>query len=542
MSNTKVINYSAMRNSTTVNGGLLPKTSLFGDRILRQTTTTLTSQQQSTIKNSPVKLRMAASHKIPAIKLSEDAKVTVTQLTPRLSRRINENSISNNSNSLNGTGMAKNLSPLQSPQLIRSTRIDTNNWINMNKLKSSCGIHSKSPGSGTSVESIVPKYQQTLSACSNAANMAQKRSYNLNKATTTNKLTNRIVNTRNGAQISSVISTRNAINTAQTNLMNGNRKVAVQQTTSISQTATALTANKKVLKSTISTSSNTSSCSSSTKSFSAKFPNGLPFEDEFYHYRANGTAVTNQLRANNHHHHQNGHNNRSSIASDTSFSNNSSHSDESAHTENTVRSSYSYEDEFTRKPSNEPLYVDFTLKSMDKLKAATIANKKKSNIQPTAIATKTTYKLNTNDTCFCEFESIKSHGNNGGNNGVAYGKYNKLISNNNNNVICKQQQQQQQKPENKLHKVNGTSMKQDSVVYVAAASWVPKCNRLPHETPISNNINQILEPTNEIVKYVFLIINFISLQKPVLFYIFLSAFNFYYQTYKIHVTNSCQMV
>ena len=503
MSNTKVINYSAMRNSTTVNGGLLPKTSLFGDRILRQTTTTLTSQQQSTIKNSAVKLRMAASHKIPAIKLSDDAKVTVTQLTPRLSRRIIENSSNNinnnnnNSNSLNGTSMAKNLSPLQSPQLIRSTRIDTNNWINMNKLKSSCGIHSKSPGSGTSVESIVPKYQQTLSA-----NMAQKRSYNLNKATTTNKLTNRIVNTRNGVQMSSnVISTRNVINTAQTNLMNGNRKMAVQ-TSSISQTATALSANKKVLKSTISTSSNTSSCSSSTKSFSAKFPNGLPFEDEFYHYRANDTAVTNQLRANNHHHHQNGHNNRSSIASDTSFSNNSSHSDESAHTENTVRSSYSYEDEFTRKPSNEPLYVDFTLKSMDKLKAATIANnKKKSNIQPTAIATKTTYKLNTNDTCFCEFESIKSHDNNGGKNGVAYGKYNKLISNNSKQQ--QQQQQQQLKQENKLHKVNGTSMKQDSVVYVAAASWVPKCNRLPHETPISNNINQNLEPTIEIVKYVF---------------------------------------
>lgn len=529
MSNTKVINYSSMRNSTTVNGGLLPKTSLFGDRILRQTTTTtLTSQQQSTIKNSAVKLRMAASHKIPAIKLSEDAKITVTQLTPRLSRRINENSINSNSNSLNGTGMAKNLSPLQSPQLIRSTRIDTNNWINMNKLKSSCGIHSKSPGSGTSVESIVPKYQQTLSACSNAANMAQKRSYNLNKATPTNKLTNRIVNTRNGAQMSTVMSTRNAINTAQTNLMNGNRKMTVQSSTSISQTATGLIANKKVLKSTISTSSNTSSCSSSSKSFSAKFPNGLPFEDEFYHYRANDTAVTNQLRANNHHHHLNGHNNRSSIASDTSFSNNSSHSDESAHTENTVRSSYSYEDEFTRKPSNEPLYVDFTLKSMDKLKAATIANnKKKSNIQPTAIATKTTYKLNTNDTCFCEFESIKSHGNNGGNNGVAYGKYNKLISNNN-NVICKQQQQQL-KPESKIHKINGTSMKQDSVVYVAAASWVPKCNRLPHETPISNNINQILEPTNEIVKYVFLIIKlYLPPKKPVLFYIFLSAFNFFF--------------
>lgn len=503
MSNTKVINYSSMRNSTTVNCGL-PKSPL-GDRILRHTSL----NQQSSVKNT-VKLRMAESHRIPPIKMPSNGNINAAPkavITPRLGRRTNENSTTFAASNNGNATVAKNLSPLQSPQLIRSTRIETNNWINNNnnnnttsningnKIKSSCSIHSKSPGSGTSVESIVPKYQQQSLGINCTLTGSQKRSYNFNKTTTTNKLTNRIVNTRNNNNhvqscINGILSSsaaapaRNGTGTAilNGNLMSGSKKMSSTIMASTQTTnATSLTT-KKLIKSNISTSSNTSS-SSSSKSFSAKFPNGLPFEDEFYHYRnLNGSSANGALRTNNHHHHQNGHhngNNRSSVASDTSFSNNSSHSDESAVTENTVRSSYSsYEDEFTRKPSNEPLYVDFTLKSIDKLKSAT-NGMKKSSIQPTsAMAVKTTYKLSTNDNCFCEFETIKSSSTGGG----AYGKANKLIGN------------------HQQHKVNGissaTKQQSDSdVVYVAVASWVPKCNRLPYETTTTNG--SILEPTNE---------------------------------------------
>lgn len=489
-----------MRTSSTLQNCGLPKSPMLaGNRqILRQATAATNSlnsspassrSTHSTTLNNAAKLRIAASNKPPSIKLQDES----PKVTPRLGRRLKD--ISNT----NGNGVAKNLSPLRSPQLIRSTRVDTNNWINSGKMKSSSNtVHSKSPGSGTSVESIVPKYQQSLSNQSCYSNgVAQKRSYNLNNnnnSKVSNKLTNKIVNTRNLCngnvngtatlqQTRDVIAaTTNGGLTARTSaIINGNHLKNNLNKNVMPMNGVASN-NKPILKSTISASSNGSSSSSSTKSFSSKFPNGLPFEDEFYHFRNNQNINTNNmtsngnhlngatgLRTNNHHHTQknNNKNNRSSIASDTSFSNNSSHSDESVTSSNTVRSSYSsYEDEFARKPSSEPLYVDFTLKS-----------KTTSKLSENGV-TKTTYKLNNNDNCFCEFESIK--------NGGLYGdKYN-----------------------NKLDK-------QDPVVYVAVASWVPKCNRLPYDD------SDILEPTNENVEYVFLKFKlFASLSYILLFWLY----------------------
>lgn len=466
MSNTKVINLSSMRTTGSIQNGLPKSPLLIGNRIGRQLSNSTNSSTSSSLStqsaiNNAVRLRMATSNKIPTIKLQDES----PKVTPRLGRRLKD---------ISNTNGVKNLSPLRSPQLIRSTRVETNNWINSNKIiKSSSntvnanGIHSKSPGSGTSVESIVPKYQPQLnqSCCTNG--VAQKRAYNLNK--TSNKLPNKIVNTRNGNLCNGNINGSTGTTTTSTtttmsmrSAINGNQ---VKKTLLTNGTVSQQQQQKVILKSTASTSSNTSSSSSSTKSFSSKFPNGLPFEDEFYHFRNNSNNnnnnnnnTSNHLRCNNHHHNPNNKNNRSSIASDTSFSNNSSHSDESVGSSNTVRTSYSsYEDEFARKPSNEPLYVDFTLKSLDKVKAAAV---KSGGDKGGCIPTKTTYKLNNND-CFCEFESIES----------GYGKF-------------KINQQQ-----------NGNMDKEDPVVYVAVASWVPKCNRLP-----------ILEPTNENIEYVHFIL------------------------------------
>lgn len=85
-----------------------------------------------------------------------------------------------------------------------------------------------------------------------------------------NKLTNKTMNMRNDKsnnrkEINESLSTSKAIENGGFN----------------KKTVSTVTA-KKLLKSTF-----PSSSSSPAKSFSAKFPNGLPFENEFYHYRKN---------------------------------------------------------------------------------------------------------------------------------------------------------------------------------------------------------------------------------------------------------------
>lgn len=352
MSSTKTMNYSAFKASAQMSGGVTKSPLLLSDRLLRQTTTA-----PNLLRNS------ARFNRLPTTLVSP----ITPNITPKVTRRP--------------AMPGKALEPLQSPQLIRSQRLE-NNW-NKNK----CQVHSKSPGSGTSIESIVPKYQLASPSSQNSQNSSfpQKRAYNVNK--TSNKTTNKIV------------SSSRVINKEMVPI---ERKFG-QYT-------------KQTLKSTISTSS-TSSASSSTKSFSSKFPSGLPFEDEFYHYRQ-------QPRTNLHHHQRHLGNSRSSIASD-SFSNNSDDS-------NPRRSSCDeYEDEFARKPSNEPLYVDFTM-------TGNAGNAAQAVHKPSAV--KTTYKLKTTaqDNCFCEFESVRT---------------------------------QKCKP----------------VVYVAVASWVPKCNAATAEPTAENS-------------------------------------------------------
>lgn len=160
--------------------------------------------------------------------------------------------------------------------------IENNKLMNKNRA-SSTTIHSKSPNSsGTSVESIVPKYGQSISSngqSKNVFNGSQKRAYNTAKA-----LKENVPN------------------------VNGHKK------TLISNSSNGNATNRKHIKENVNT-------------FSSKFPNGLPFEDEFYR---KGRSYSGASDA-------------SKVSSYSSY-----------------EQSLPFEDEFSRKPSNEPLYVDFT--------------------------------------------------------------------------------------------------------------------------------------------------------------------------------------
>lgn len=363
--------------------------------------------------------------KVPQHKLPPTNTATIT---PRLSRRKPcENGL--------GKSMAtsNNLSPLRSPQLIR-----TKNWINSTNSKVSSG------GSSTcSDESIIPKYDT-----SSTANASQKRAYNFSRVTTTKKLLN---SARNTAMVFEQQSSRVA-HTASTKV--SDTKFLSRNCEANKSFKSTINGKAKVFKPAMPSSgcsSSSSSLSSMTKStFSSKFPNGLPFEDEFYHnsvnYRRTNASGRNNMRI------------ASSVASDkssSSLSNNSQNND--GHDEN--------EPYFCRQSSpydSDVMYVDFTLKStVDKLKqttaAATASKKTTASLQPKLSAVKTTYYINDRnvDNCFCEFESIK------GTNGA----FKKIIDSG-----------KQEQRGNEISFANALDKRQnnnkDSVVYIALAWWV----------------------------------------------------------------------
>lgn len=369
MSNTKVLNFSS---STTMSNKYISKTGAFKS--------------------------------FDAVKPPHKLTTTAT-VTPRMNRRKPcENSINKS-----------NLSPLRSPQLIR-----TKNWINSNKISSG--------GSSTcSDESIIPKYDTS-------SNVSQKRAYNFSRVATTKKVLNSARNTAMVFEQQKVNETKFLSRTCEVNksfksTVNGKTKIFKSAVPSCS-------------------SSSTSSLSSMTKStFSSKFPNGLPFEDEFYHNSVNyrrtnlNTSGRNNMRI------------ASSVASDkssSSLSNNSQNND--GHDEN--------EPYFCHPSSpydSDVMYVDFTLKStVDKLKqttaAAVTAKKTTASLQPKLSAVKTTYYINDkNDNCFCEFESIKS----------TNGNFNKIIDSS--------KQEQHGSEISFANALDKRHNNKDSVVYIALA-------------------------------------------------------------------------
>lgn len=239
-------------------------------------------------------------------------------VTPRLCRKL-------------ATTVAKS-SPLQSPQIIRSARVDTG-WVKRppQHLKTTCSMHSKSPGSsGTSVESIVPKYNNSGSsqqaALLNRTNLAatttpQKRAYNINNGKT------KVINTR----------IKHSINVHNGGAHLANQHNNTSSNNNINNSNNSSSSQKLIFTSVKKPSSLNSSCKENYTAYSSKFPNGLPFEDEFYHRRRKSLSET------------------SSTASSSDLSEN-----------------LPFADEFSRKPSNEALYVDFT-KPLEKPPVSAVA-------------------------------------------------------------------------------------------------------------------------------------------------------------------------
>lgn len=232
-------------------------------------------------------------------------------------------------------------------------------------------VHAKSPtSSGTSVESIVPKYGHDP-GCSHYSTKipfcggSQKRSYNVEKVS------------RYPDTIKS----------------NGTKKppvVAVATTTKLQKLST-----KKYKETEL---------KENIGSYSPKFPTGLPFENEFY----KRTSSTNY---------------------------NSSYDNISA-----VNGS-AFDDEFTRKPSNDSLYVDFTKPVMRKVNGKADTNN--NEVRPTL-------------------------------NGVANGYHHHHSHH----------QQQQHNSKCSEYKVESIvkgyreEVREPSVVYVTVASWIPKRNQV----------------------------------------------------------------
>lgn len=212
---------------------------------------------------------------------------------------INTYNTKNNNNNNNHMNSSTNNNSNMNKYRIMTNNNNNNNKIDTKRLSSStsssmCAVHSNSPNSGTSLESIVPKYQKNISyANTNGANKRsiitkpQKRSYNTSAAF-------------------------NKINHNSSLNNNTNRKI-------VTLTVEGRFAKKCKEK----------DAKDMRSPFSDKFPMGLPFEDEFY---------------------------RPSKRSSSIHTTTSSYIDRNS----SCSSSVIYEDEFNRKPSCEPLYVDFS--------------------------------------------------------------------------------------------------------------------------------------------------------------------------------------
>lgn len=340
MSNTKVLNYSATSSSASIRQSTLRSVGGGNGNVYSMRHGTFTS---ATIQTHPQQQHnmMKCTNKTTMMHAE-----STTMASQNRVREIKRQLTASN-----------NLSPLSSPQLIRSTRTkatESNGWTSTAKVKSSCSSGSNS------VESIVPKYQI---ATNTSSVLSQKRSYLNQTSSTINKLSNKSMCLRNTSDKSK-------------------KDSRTVDTLTAKKTVSTATGKKFLVKPLYPSSTSISP----TKSFSSKFPNGLPFESEFYHFRKNAR--------------------RSSVASDSTRSNNSS--DE--FNNNTRLSSSPYQDEFRRNPSNDALYVDFTLKHFNNPFDSSDDDKKLQKhheISSTSSSVKTKYLLSDKN-YFCEFESVKS--------------------------------------------------------------------------------------------------------------------------------------
>lgn len=329
-------------------------------------------------------------------------------------------------------------------QTTNNPSMETNNINGSNNgrsIRNRCIAHtSKSPiSSGASVESIVPKYGTTSGLYANGYQKniflgSQKRAYNPNSSghnTLKENVPTRNCNKKTNAIVSSIsLTPKLAV-----------RKLSTMTTLSAQENYTASAAE--------------SSSTSSNIAFSSKFPNGLPFEEEFYQFRDTRSHST-----------------RSNMSKYSSYSLNNYESS----------SRLPFEDEFTRKPSNEALYVDFS-KSIPvptgRTTTTTLATASTGGAAATmSLRTNQSNSINdkNNNNCFYKFESGKKSA------PVRYGGVEVNDVN-----LCR----------------GGEVDRDHPVVYVAVASWIPKCNQPPTEAQlICRSTGSIKESTAKGFLYV----------------------------------------
>ncbi|XP_055381316.1 probable cyclin-dependent serine/threonine-protein kinase DDB_G0292550 [Condylostylus longicornis] len=235
-------------------------------------------------------------------------------------------------------------------------------------------------------------------------------------------------------------------------------------------------------------------CNKTPKTFSSKFPNGLPFEDEFYknrrslsqtsssNYSYYGGCSSSRVEGN-----------KCAINGTADFENHFGHnlhhgdSDENDDDDDNL---INEDDEFTRKPSNEPLYVDFTISSDN-------GN-----------------SIYDNSEYYCNYINCnKSLGLKEDHSAKTTGSNDKYNKNDNKNNAAKNSRN------NKKDSCNGksgdvdyfdniesftkgyynmetTTQDEKHNHYITVASWIPKCNRVGLFNTYSNKVNANKKDTN----------------------------------------------
>lgn len=321
---------------------------------------------------------------------------------------------------------------------------------------------SPNSSSGTSVESIVPKYGSTLHDPTSSyifSGISQKRVHSQHRVAKEN--------------------------------IPANKKTQIGGSTgTVTETGT-------------SSSSSSGRSSLRLRNFSSKFPQGLPFEDEFYKRRSH------------------------SITSDTSkYSSYSSYDNNN----NSDPHSLPFEDEFARKPSNEPLYVDFS-KTIPAVTQAIFTPKSRQNTSTHHLHNQHHHN-NHHHHHHHHVEGCPSHQpqhtltNHNNHNQYAFGSNpvdqpppSSSSSSRTSSFFAKFESVSKGlgRPKatappstGRIHQVlsdsstrSKASAADQQVVYVAMASWVPQCNNHHHhqqqqqhevtaaETPISSNVNRV---------------------------------------------------
>lgn len=172
-----------------------------------------------------------------------------------------------------------------------STRSFSSKIVDRSKLSSSSNSHfdSKSSfahlsaSSGTSsIESIGPKVSSTNNNGHGFVSGSKKRIYSSVRVTKKEMPASYHLTSDN---IVSVNATQTANRYATTIKFTANKK---QNNDSINPIITTMESN-------LSSTSSTRSTTTTSSSYSAKFPNGLPFEDEFYHKRRNSTSTKSEV-------------------------------------------------------------------------------------------------------------------------------------------------------------------------------------------------------------------------------------------------------